>query len=217
MLVFPDVTQLDLTGPFEVLSRIQGAEVRLCGKDREPVRSDSGLLLTPDAGLEDAAACQFDIVMVPGGRGVNPLLGDAGVLAFLRGQAPGARWMASVCTGALVLGAAGLLRGYRATTHWASHEFLAAFGATPVHSRVVVDRDRITGAGVTAGIDFALSLAALAESERAARQIQLQLEYDPEPPFDEPDESVRAAVRARLAPVLEERRAAVLLAAAKLR
>lgn len=215
LLAFPNLTQLDLTGPFEVLSRVENAEVRLVWRTREPVRSDTGLRLTPD--LDFASAGQFDVVIVPGGGGVNALLADRATLAWLRAQASGgARWMASVCTGALVLGAAGLLRGYRATTHWASHEFLAAFEAVPVRARVVIDRGRITGGGVTAGIDFALVLASQLSSESAARAIQRQLEYDPAPPFPGGGASpaADASALARLAPVLAARRAAVAQAAA---
>jgi len=182
MLLFPDLTQLDLTGPFEVLTRLPGAEVSLVWKSLDAVRSGTGLCISPTATLLDAP--QADVLFVPGGTGLVPLLGDPAVLEFVQRQAAGARYVTAVCTGSLLLGAAGLLEGYRATTHWAFHEFLARCGAIAVRERVVVDRTRITGGGVTAGIDFALRLASELCDEQTARAIQLGLEYDPEPPFD---------------------------------
>ena len=182
LLLFPRLTQLDMTGPFEVFSRVPGAKVRLVWKTTEPVRSDTGLAMLPDTTLDDCP--QLDVICVPGGPGVAALMEDETVLAFLRKQAAGARYVTSVCTGALVLGAAGLLRGKRATTHWASHDFLAALGATPVDARVVRDGNLFTGGGVTAGIDFALTLAAELVSMEAAQAIQLQIEYAPNPPFN---------------------------------
>jgi len=167
LAALPALTQLDLTGPFEVFGRLSDAQVLLVG-DRE-VRSDTGLFLRPDVGLADAP--QLDVLCVPGGPGVNAAMEDAALLAFLRSQAERATWVTSVCTGALVLGAAGLLRGYRATTHWLSLDLLAPFGATAVRERVVVDRNRVTGGGVTAGIDFGLRLAAELRGERAAKEI----------------------------------------------
>jgi cyclohexyl-isocyanide hydratase len=181
LLVFPNLTQLDATGAYEVLQRIPGARVRLVAHDMAPVVAEGGLTFLPDTNF--AHAPHFDIVCVPGGTGINDLLDDDAVLDFLRVQAKTARYMTSVCTGALVLGAAGLLTGYRATTHWLSHELLAIFGAIPENARVVVDRDRVTGAGVTAGIDFALVLAAELAGEETARRIALMIEYDPLPPF----------------------------------
>ncbi len=182
MLVFPKITQLDLTGPFEWFTRIPDAEVSLHWKTTELVTSGSGLSLKPTLALADAP--QLDVLVVPGGFGVVPLLDDAEVLAFLRRQAEGARYVTAVCTGSLLLGAAGLLRGYEATTHWAYHDLLAAVGAIPVKKRIVIDRNRITGGGVTAGIDFGLRVAAELCGEDKARAIQLGLEYDPAPPFD---------------------------------
>jgi cyclohexyl-isocyanide hydratase len=181
MLLYPKLTQLDLTGPYEILSRIPGAEVSLCWKTRDPVAADSGLAILPTTTLDEAP--QADILFVPGGAGQLPLMGDADVLAFLRRQGAQARYVTAVCTGSLLLGAAGLLEGYQATTHWAFHELLAYCGARPVRQRVVVDRNRITGGGVTAGIDFALRLVAELADRRAAEVIQLALEYDPTPPF----------------------------------
>lgn len=182
LLLFPRLTQLDLTGPFEVFSRLPDARVRLLWKTADPVRADTGLGLLPDTVLAECP--QLDVVCVPGGPGVAAMMEDAEVLEFLRRQAAGARYVTSVCTGALVLGAAGLLRGKRATTHWASHDFLAALGATPVQARVVRDGNLLTGGGVTAGIDFALTIAAEIAGPEVAQAIQLQIEYAPAPPFD---------------------------------
>ncbi len=218
-LVFPKVQQLDLAGPFEVLASWPGARVRLVWKSREPVVSATGLVLTPDLTFDDCP--QFDVICVPGGSGVNPLLADEKTLAFLRRQAEAARFVTSVCTGALVLGAAGLLVGKRATTHWASHHLLARFGAEPVHARVVRDGRLVTGGGVTAGIDFALSLLAGIAGKAIAEAVQLNLEYAPAPPFDAGDpetapKAVRDAVRNRLAPVISERERLVAEAAKRL-
>ena len=182
MLLYPNLTQLDLTAPYEVLARLPGAEVSLVWKTLEPVTSGTGLWLSPNATLSEAA--QADVLFVPGGNGVVPLLRDPEVLSFVRRQAANARYVTAVCTGSLLLGAAGLLEGYRATTHWAYHEFLERCAAIPVRQRVVIDRNRVTAGGVTAGLDFGLRLAAELAGEQAARAIQLQLEYDPEPPFD---------------------------------
>ncbi|HET7542476.1 MAG TPA: DJ-1/PfpI family protein [Polyangiaceae bacterium] len=182
MLLFPDITQLDLTAPYEVLARLPDAQVSLVWKSLEPVTSGTGLRLTPNATLAEAAPA--DVLFVPGGSGLVPLLRDEQVLEFVRRQAATARWVTAVCTGSLLLGAAGLLEGYRATTHWAYHDFLERCGAIPVRERVVTDRNRITAGGVTAGMDFALRLAAELAGEQLARGIQLGLEYDPAPPFD---------------------------------
>ncbi|MCB4824715.1 DJ-1/PfpI family protein [Roseicella aerolata] len=218
-LLFPRLTQLDLTGPFEVLSRLPGATVRTLWKQAGPVRSDTGLTLLADTALADCS--QLDLLCVPGGPGVAALMEDAEVLAFLRRQAPGARWVTSVCTGALVLGAAGLLRGRRATTHWASHDFLAALGAKPVEARVVRDGPLVTGGGVTAGIDFALTIVAEIAGPEAAQAIQLQIEYAPAPPFaaghpSQAPEAVLAAARSRGAAMRAEREALVARVAARL-
>lgn len=183
MLVFPGMTQLDFTGPYEVFCRIPGAEVLVVGAETTPMRSEHGLAFTPD--VDFAQSPPFDVVFVPGGSGVNELMEDEATLAFLRRQAIGARYVTSVCTGALVLAAAGLLEGRRATTHWLSLELLAALGAVPVEdARVVIDGNRITGGGVTAGIDFALTIARNLVGEDEARAIQLMIEYAPSPPFD---------------------------------
>ena len=181
MLLFPDMTQLDFAGPYEVFARLPDAEVHIVSKALAPVRTERGLVMMPTATYESAPP--LDVVVVPGGPGQQPLMTDEAALAFLRRQAAGAKYVTSVCTGALVLGAAGLLRGYRATTHWLSLPLLALLGAIPVDARVVVDRDRITGGGVTAGIDFGLKVAAVLRGEGGAQRIQLQIEYNPEPPF----------------------------------
>jgi cyclohexyl-isocyanide hydratase len=181
-LLFEGVDQIDLTGPFEVLSRMPNATYRIYGKTAEPVRDLKGLRLTPDAALADAPP--LDVLHVPGGFGQEAMMEDAEVLEWIRRQAAGARSVFSVCTGALLCGAAGLLRGRRATTHWASFHLLRLFGAIPVNQRVVVDGNWVFAAGVTAGIDGALRLAALLRGDDAARTIQLQMVYAPEPPFD---------------------------------
>ena len=180
-LLFEGIDEIDLTGPFEVLSRISNSSYAIYGVTGEPVRDISGLRLTPDASLADAPL--LDVLHVPGGIGVDALMADGAGLGWLRGQAAGAR-VFSVCTGALLLGAAGLLRGRRATTHWASFHLLPWFGATPVDERVVMDGDWIFAAGVTSGIDGALRLAAELRGEDAAKAIQLHMVYAPEPPFD---------------------------------
>lgn len=181
LLVFPNVQQLDLTGPYEIFAMMPETQVHLVAKTMEPLLASTGLWLTP---TQTFARCpQLDVICVPGGIGINALLRDDVTLAFLQGQATAARYITSVCTGALVLGAAGLLRGRRATTHWGVHDLLSAFGAIPVQGRVVRDGAFFTGGGVTAGIDFALTMAAELFGEAKARQIQLQIEYAPEPPF----------------------------------
>jgi len=181
-LLFDGLDQIDLTGPFEVLSRIPNSTYRLYGKTAEPVRDVKGLRLTPDAAL--SVAPQLDVLHVPGRFGQQALMEDAEVLAWIRQQAAAARSVFSVCTGALLCGAAGLLKGRRATTHWASFHLLPYFGAIPVNERVVVDDNWIFAAGVTAGIDGALRLAAELRGDDAARTIQLYMVYAPEPPFD---------------------------------
>lgn len=181
MLLFPRLTQLDLTGPAEVFYRIPGAEVKLLWKNLDPVSSDRGMQLVPNATFDNCSS--LDIVCVPGGPGQIDLMEDDTVLGFLRRVAPGCKLVTSVCTGSLVLAAAGLLDGYKATSHWSSIDQLALLGAIPVADRVVRDRNRITGAGVTSGIDFALTVVAELFGDTAAQNIQLQLEYDPHPPF----------------------------------
>ncbi|TCM70816.1 cyclohexyl-isocyanide hydratase [Acinetobacter calcoaceticus] len=181
-LVYPNFTQLDLTGPFEVFSRIPDAKVHLIWKKTEPVRSDKGMSLL--ATVDYAHCPDLDLICIPGGPGQVELMQDHETLAFIRDKAQRANWVTSVCTGSLLLGAAGLLQGYRATCHWNSMDMLAILGAKPVAERVVMDRNRITGAGVTSGIDFGLYVVAMLFGEDLAQQIQLQMEYDPAPPFD---------------------------------
>jgi cyclohexyl-isocyanide hydratase len=181
-LVFEGLDQIDLTGPFEVLSRIPNSTYRLYGKTANPVRDLKGLRLTPDAALADAPP--LDVLHVPGGFGQEALMDDAEVLDWIRQQAQGACAIFSVCTGALLCGAAGLLKGRRATTHWASFHLLPFFGAIPVNQRVVIDGSYIFAAGVTAGIDGALRLAAELRGDDAAKAIQLYMVYAPEPPFN---------------------------------
>ena len=214
LLLFPRLTQLDLTGPFEVFAKMPGASVHLLWKTLEPVQAETGMRILPDTTLAECPA--LDVLCVPGGPGVSAMMEDADVLAFLRDQAGRLRFLTSVCTGALVLGAAGLLRGRRATTHWASHDLLGAFGAIPTKGRKLVrDGNRITGGGVTAGIDFALTVVAeLAGPSVAQAGVQLQIEYAPAPPFDAgtPDTApteVLAAAQQRAARMRAEREALV--------
>jgi cyclohexyl-isocyanide hydratase len=181
-LLFPHVTQLDLTGPAQILSRVPGAQVHLVWKTRDPVPTDVGFTINPTTTFADCP--QLDVLCVPGGFGIEQLFGDRETLAFLRRQGDSARYVTSVCNGSLVLGAAGLLAGYRSACHWMWLPLLERFGAVPVAERIVRDRNRISGGGVTAGIDFGLALAAELAGEDAARMIQLALEYDPHPPFD---------------------------------
>ena len=181
-LLFEGVDQIDLTGPFEVLSRLPNSTYRLYGKTMAPVRDLKGLRLAPDAILADAPP--LDVLHVPGGHGQEALMDDAEVLGWIRQQASGACSIFSVCTGALICGAAGLIKARRATTHWASFHLLPYFGAIPVNERVVVDGAWVFAAGVTAGIDGALRLAAELRGDEAAQAIQLHMAYAPEPPFD---------------------------------
>jgi cyclohexyl-isocyanide hydratase len=202
-VLFPNLTQLDLTGPWEVFSKLPGASCHLLAPTLEPVKSSSaGLTILPTMTYADCP--QLDIVCVPGGPGHLQAMEDSATLDFLNRQAPGCRYVTAVCTGALVLAAAGLLKGYRATTHWMSLERLAAFGATPVSERVVTDRNRVTGGGVTAGIDFGLVLVQALAGEQTAREIQLQIEYEPQPPFGgspaTADPATVASLRGRLGP-----------------
>jgi cyclohexyl-isocyanide hydratase len=219
LVVFPKVTQLDLTGPLQVFSSLPGAKVHLIWKRIEPVRSDSVLALTPTASFADCP--QLDVICVPGGVGTDDMVNDEEMLDFLRQQAAGARYITSVCTGSLVLGAAGLLRGFRAATHWTAMDFLSAFGAIPTRTRVCIDRNRITGGGVTAGIDFALTLVSHLVDRRTAEAIQLRLEYNPAPPFNagSPDTAppdVLASMKAKIAPAQARRSEMMGRAAARL-
>ncbi len=179
--LFPRLTQLDFTGPFEVLSRLPGAQVVVASRDGGAVAADTGLVFADTKPLADIARC--DLICVPGGPGVEAASLDRDFLAEIRRLSAGARYTTSVCTGSLVLGAAGLLQGKRATCHWAWRDLLPLFGAIPVAGRVVRDGNVMTGGGVTAGIDFALTAAAEIAGEKIARAIQLSLEYAPHPPF----------------------------------
>jgi cyclohexyl-isocyanide hydratase len=218
-LLFDGFDQIDLTGPFEVLSRIPNATHRIYGKSVAPVRDVMGLGIKPDATLAEAP--QLDILHVPGGRGQEALMEDEDILGWVRRQAQSAKKVLSVCTGALVCGAAGLIRGKRATTHWASFHLLPWFGAIPVDERVVIDGDWIFAAGVTAGIDGALRLVAEVRGVPAAQRIQLDIAYAPEPPFQSgtpataPREIVEAA-RRDVAELTARREASARRAAARL-
>ena len=181
-LLFEGIDQIDLTGPFEVLSRVPNSTYRIFGKGGTAVRDGRGLRLTPDAALTGAP--KLDVLHIPGGFGQEGVMDDDEVLGWVRKQAQGARLVFSVCTGALICGAAGLLKGKRATTHWASFHLLPLFGAVPVNQRVVVDGSFVSAAGVTSGIDGALRVAAMLRGDEAAQTIQLAIEYAPEPPFD---------------------------------
>ena len=181
-LLFPNMTQLDLTGPAQVLSRLGNARIDFVAGSLAPVATDAGFAILPTATFHDVEAA--DILCVPGGMSVAEVMEDEAAMAWLRRIGGEAQWVTSVCTGSLILGAAGLLRGYRATCHWAWRDQLPLFGAIPVAERVVFDRNRVTGGGVTAGIDFAFALLAAIRGEGHARLVQLGLEYDPAPPFD---------------------------------
>ena len=219
LLIFPKVTQLDFTGPLQVFAGVPDAKVHLIWKRIEQVATDSVLTLTPTVSFADCP--QLDVICVPGGAGTDDMVNDEEMLDFLRKQAAGAKYVTSVCTGSLVLGAAGLLQGYRAATHWTAMEFLAAFGAVPTNQRVCVDRNRVTGGGVTAGIDFALTLVSLLVDRKTAEAIQLGLEYNPAPPFNSgsPETApaeVLALIKQKIAPNQLRRAEAVKRAAARL-
>jgi len=218
-LLFPRFTQLDLTGPYEILSRMPGGELHLVAKMLDPVRSDRGLQIVPTTTL--AACPPLDLVCVPGGPGTNDTLTDQEILDFLRRTAVSARYVTSVCTGSLTLGAAGLLKGRRAACHWLSRDMLRRFGAEPVAERVVIDGKFISGGGVTAGIDFALKVVEQLHGREMAEAIQLAVEYDPQPPFDtgSPERApaaIVALVKQRAEATIRERDAAVNRATADL-
>jgi cyclohexyl-isocyanide hydratase len=219
-LLFPNITQLDLTGPYEVLSKLPGAKIHLIWKTLDPVKAVGGMSIVPDTTLENSP--QLDLICVPGGPGMSALMVDDEILDFLRKQAAGARYVTSVCTGSLLLGAAGLLKDKRAATHWMLMELLPTLGAIPVSERVVVDGNVITGGGVTAGIDFGLKVAAEVAGENVAKSIQLQIEYDPQPPFDSghprsADPALVEKLKKLAEPMQAERRKNAEIAAAKLR
>lgn len=219
LILFPNLTQLDLTGPAEVFARMPGAEVHLLWKNLDAVASDRGLSILPTTTFQDCPL--LDVICVPGGPGQISLMEDNETLQFLERIAATCRLITSVCTGSLVLGAAGLLTGFRATSHWSSIDQLTLLGTEPVSERVVRDRNRITGAGVTSGIDFALTVVADLLGKDVAQEIQLQMEYDPEPPYQTgsprmaPSDLV-ARTREKIAPFIAGRRAATERAAQKL-
>lgn len=219
MLLFPQLTQLDLTGPYEVFASVPGVEIQLLWKNLDPIVSESGLKIVPTHTLADAAPA--DLICVPGGPGQVDLMTDDEILGFLQRAAAQAKYVTSVCTGSLLLGAAGLLKGYRATTYWASLEDLSLLGATAVRERVVIDRNRITGGGVTAGIDFGLTVVAQLWGPTMARMVQLGLEYNPAPPFNAgtpegiPAEELQR-LKTLIQPNVERRRAGTLAAVERL-
>ena len=210
MVLFPNLTQLDLTGPFEVLAAMPGAAIDLVWRRIEPVSSNRGFVVTPTARFEDYGVP--DVLFVPGGEGTVEAMEDERLIDFVRRSGAHARLVTSVCTGSFILGAAGLLKGKRATSHWTVVDQLALLGAIAVNERVVQDGNVITGAGVTSGIDFALTVAARLHGEEVARRIQLQIEYDPAPPFDggsvtTADPMLVQSLRARNVELTERRRA----------
>jgi cyclohexyl-isocyanide hydratase len=209
-VLFPGFTQLDLTGPYEIFHRLPDAEVHLVAAVAEPVESEGGLAIVPTLTFDELLLC--DVLFVPGGPGVNAAMLDEELIAFIQRHAARASWVTSACTGSLLLGAAGLLAGNEATTHWASLEFLQAFGAWPKRERVVVSGNRITGAGVTAGIDVALRITEELFGPRVAEEVRVAIEYGAE----ETAPGVREAVERRMATMKEERRRAVEKAARKL-
>jgi cyclohexyl-isocyanide hydratase len=181
VILFPRMDQMDFTGPFEVFCRLPNSAIHLLAKTRAPITDAHGLILAPE--MEFSACPPLDLLIIPGGAGIDALLEDEETLAFIRQKALGAKIVLTVCTGALVAGAAGLMKGRRATTHWASHHLLSSLGSIPVNSRVVVDGNIVSTAGVTAGFDGSFLVAAKLRGERTAQSIQLEIEYDPEPPF----------------------------------
>ena len=200
-LLFPGITQLDFTAPAQALSRMPGASLAAAAASRDPIATDSGFSLVA---THDFDTCPpADIVCVPGGHGVVDALGDAATIAFLERQAAGAEWVTSVCTGAFLLGRAGLLAGKRATTHWAYTHLLPLVGAEPAPGRLVEDGNVVTSGGVTSGLDFALTLIARLKGDAVAQAIQLAIEYDPAPPFagghpDRAPAAVTEALKARV-------------------
>ena len=218
LILFPALTQLDLTGPYEVFVRAPNTKVHLIWKNLDLVVSDRGMAIQPTTTFN--ACPELDVICVPGGPGQINLMEDEEVLSFIRTQSRQAKLVTSVCTGSLVLGAAGLLKGYKATTHWASLDQLALL-AEAVSERVVRDRNRITGAGVTSGIDFALNVVSEMFGSDIAQNIQLHMEYDPAPPFNcgsprtASEEQLKKA-QEQAAPFIEKRRQATLKAAARL-
>ena len=218
VMIFDDITQLDATAPLEVFAGA-GFRVVTVAPRRDLVTAGSGLKIMPDHDFQTAP--QADILLVPGGSGVNALLNDAAAIDYIRRAAADATYVTSVCTGSLLLGAAGLLKGKRATTHWASHHFLEAFGAVPVRQRVVIDGNVITGGGVTAGVDFAFAVVDEVRGRDAAALTMLALEYDPAPPFEggspaNTDPAIVSAYQGYAEAPLTERKTQIARAAANL-
>ncbi|MGJ4786825.1 DJ-1/PfpI family protein [Leptospira koniambonensis] len=182
LLIFPDLTPLDFVGPYEVFSRMKDSKVYVIAETKEPIPSERGLFILPDKSLDENI--DLDLILIPGGLGVNRLMENEKILNWLKEKSKSSKYVSSVCTGSLVLAAAGLLNGYKATTHWLSLDVLKLFPEIDVkEDRVIIDRDRITGGGVTAGIDFALQVVAEIQGQKAAEEIQLMIEYNPKPPF----------------------------------
>jgi len=205
-VVFPNLTQLDFTGPLQVLHRLPGATTHIVARTRDPVPSDCPLTIQPTVTFADCPP--LDLLCVPGGFGVDQAMEDEETIAFVRRASARARYVTSVCTGAFILGAAGLLRGKRATTHWAYHHLLPRVGAIPVKERVVRDGNTFTGAGVTAGVDFAFTVMQEIAGPGVTQAVQLGIEYDPKPPFDggspaRAPAEIKAAADQRYAPRLE--------------
>ena len=208
MMLFPGVTIQDFVGPFEVLSRVENFKLTVFSPKGGELITETGLKISAEKAIDGVDGC--DILFVPGGPGVNKILADHALIARLAALGAGAKYVTSVCTGSLILAAAGLLRGFHATSHWRYTDLLTLFGAVPAEGRVVVDRNRITGGGVTAGIDFALTLVSLMVDRKTAEAIQLRLEYNPAPPFNagSPETApaeVLAMMRERMAPTQQRR------------
>jgi cyclohexyl-isocyanide hydratase len=206
-VIFPNLTQLDFTGPLEVLQRLPGATTHIVAKTREPVPSNGPLAIPPTVTFADCPP--LDLLCIPGGFGTDRAMEDGETIAFIRRAGARARYVTSVCTGAFILGAAGLLRGKRATTHWAFHHLLPRVGAIPVKERVVRDGNTFTGGGVTAGVDFAFVVMSEIAGPVVAQTVQLGIEYDPKPPFvggspTRVSAEIRATVDQRYAPRLPE-------------
>jgi cyclohexyl-isocyanide hydratase len=206
-VLFPNLTQLDFTGPLQVLSRLPDSTTHIAARSLDPVPTDCALSMLPTTTFAECP--QLDMICVPGGFGVVAAMKNLETIEFVRRQAAGARYVTSVCTGAFILGAAGLLNGRRATTHWAYTGLLSAVGAKFENARIVQDGNVFTAGGVTSGIDFALSIAAEIAGAEVAQAIQLGIEYDPAPPFDcgHPTRASEA-VKARLEPIYVRSRAA---------
>lgn len=199
-LLFPELTQLDMTGPAQVLARMPGAKLHFIWKSMDPIKDDCGLTFLPTTTF--AGCPQLDMICVPGGYGTSAVMRDEVALSWLREQAEGAQFITSVCTGSLILAAAGLMTGYKAACHWAWRDLLPKFGVIPVADRVVEDRNRISGGGVTAGIDFAFHIAEKLHGRDVAEMLQLVLEYDPAPLSGGTPETARK-------PILDMTRAAM--------